>query len=107
MTELPIFIKELCDASIIEGEAVSLEVAIENSSNCTLQWFKDDVTLTEGGRVSFVNYGDGRYSLKIQDCEDHDSGEYCCVVQNEVGKITCTGKLSIESKYKLVSPGLL
>lgn len=98
LTGLPVFHKELVDMSITEGETVSLEVVIRNGSNCQLEWFKDDTALKEGGRLSFHNNGDGRYSLTIRDTEDDDSGEYCCAVQNEAGRITCTTKLSVQGK---------
>jgi len=103
LTESPVFAKELSDSSVIEGETVSLEVVISNNSDCNLEWFKNGSVLTEGGRVSFTNCGDGRYSLIIRDSEEDDSGEYCCVVQNEAGRVTCTGLLSIESKGNFVS----
>ena len=103
LTELPVFTKELSDASNIEGETVSLEVVIKSDSNCQLKWFKDGNAITEGGRISLVNCGEGRYSLVIQDAEDGDSGQYCCVAQNESGKVTSTGKLSVEGKRSFSS----
>ena len=78
---------------------MSLEVVIDNNSNCQLDWSKNGNKITEGGKVSLVSHKDGRYSLIIRDTEDDDSGEYCCVAQNEAGKVTCTGKLSVERKY--------
>lgn len=97
-TEPPVFTKELSDISINEGETVSFEVGIENDSNCHLEWLKNGVKVTEGERFSLVNHGEGGYSLTIRDTQDDDSGEYHCVAENEAGRVTCGGKLSIECK---------
>ncbi|XP_020628542.1 myopalladin-like isoform X2 [Orbicella faveolata] len=94
----PVFTKELSDISINEGETVSFEVGIENDSNCHLEWLKNGVKVTEGERFSLVNHGEGGYSLTIRDTQDDDSGEYHCVAENEAGRVTCGGKLSIECK---------
>ena len=103
-TEPPVFTKELSDISINEGETVSLEVGIENDKDCRLEWLKNDVTVIEGQRLSLINHGEGRYSLTIRDTQENDSGEYRCVVENESGKVTCAGRLSIERKYSGTSP---
>lgn len=92
------FTKELRDISINEGQTVSFEVDIENDSDCQLEWLKNGVKVTEDERFSLVNHGEGSYSLTIRDTQDDDSGEYLCVVENEAGRVTCGGKLSIECK---------
>ena len=99
--EIPVFLKGVSDTSVMEGETVSLEVLIDSDSDCQMEWFKNNNKLSEGGRISFVNDGHGRYSLIIRDAEDEDSGEYCCVAQNEAGKVSSAGKLSVESKYSV------
>ena len=85
----------------MEGETVSLEVLIDSDSDCQLQWFKNNNKLSEGGRLSFVKEGHGKFSLILRDAEDQDSGEYCCFAQNEAGKVSSAGKLSVESKYSV------
>ena len=89
------------DTSVKEGETVSLEVLIESDSDCQLEWFKNSNKLSEGGRISFVSNGQGQFSLILRDAEDEDSGEYRCVAQNEAGKVSSAGKLSVESKYSV------
>ena len=100
LTEPPVFTKELSDTSISEGETVSLDVVIENDTNCKLEWLRNDAAVIESQRLSFVNHGEGRHSLIIRDIEDDDSGEYCCVAENEAGKVMCAGKLFIERSCK-------
>ena len=85
----------------MEGETVSLEVLVESDSDCQLEWFKNSNKLSEGGRISFVSNGQGQFSLILRDAEDEDSGEYCCLAQTEVGKVSSAGKLSVESKYSV------
>lgn len=98
MIETPAFTKELRDILTNDGETVSLEVEIENDMSCQMEWLKNGITVTEGQRLALVNHGEGRYSLIIRDTQEDDSGEYCCVVKNEAGRVTCVAKLSIERK---------
>lgn len=85
----------------MEGQTVSLEVLIDGDSDIQLEWFKNSNKLSEGGRISFVSDGQGQFSLIVRDVEDEDTGEYCCVAQNEAGKVSSAGKLSVESKYSV------
>ena len=101
LLEIPVFLKGVSDTSAMEGETVSLEVLIDSDSDCQLQWFKNSNKLSEGGRISFVNDGHGKFSLILRDAEDEDSGEYRCVAQNEAGKVSSDGKLFVESKYSV------
>ena len=101
LLEIPVFLKGVSDTSAMEGETVSLEVLIDSDSDCQLQWFKNSNKLSEGERISFVNDGQGKFSLILRDAEDEDSGEYRCVAQNEAGKVSSAGKLSVESKYSV------
>lgn len=95
-TDPPEFEVELTDMNVNEGETVSLEVAVRLPLNCTLEWFKDAVDVEEGERHSFIDHGEGQYSLVIRDIEEDDMGEYCCVAENQAGRATCAGYLTVE-----------
>ena len=58
---------------------------------------KNAVDITESERISLTKHEEGRFTLVIRECEDDDTGEYCCVAQNEAGRVTCAGWLTIES----------
>ena len=92
----PEFELELEDLTAHEGEDVSLDVVVQSSAECQLEWFKDGVDVQESDRHSFVDNGDGQYSLVIQTVEEDDTGEYCCVAENPGGRATCAGYLTVE-----------
>lgn len=97
--ELPVFTKELHDVTVTERDTVTLEVVVSGDSPYELEWFKNAVDVTENDRVSFVRQGEGKYALIIRDCEDDDTGEYCCVAQNEAGRVACAGWLNVEGRF--------
>ena len=95
-TEVPVFSQELHDVTVNEHDTVTLEVIVSSNSAFELEWFKNAVDITESDRISLVKHEDGRFTLNIQDCDDDDTGEYCCVAQNEAGRVTCAGWLTVE-----------
>ena len=99
--ELPVFTLELHDVAVNERDTVTLEVVVSGNSPYEVEWFKNAVDVTESDRISLVMHNEGRFALVIRDCEDDDTGEYCCVAQNEAGRVTCAGWLTVEGR-KLV-----
>ena len=75
---------------------MTLEVIVSCTSPYELEWFKNAVDITESERISLTSHEGGRFTLVIRECEDDDTGEYCCVAQNEAGRVTCAGWLTIE-----------
>ena len=69
---------------------------VSGNSAYELEWFKNAVDITESERISLVKHDNGRFTLNIRDCEDDDTGEYCCVAQNEAGRVTCAGWLTVD-----------
>ena len=95
-TEVPVFTKELHDVTANERDTVTLEVVVSGNSPFELEWFKNAVDVTESERISLAKHDEGRFTLVIRECEDDDTGEYCCVAQNEAGRVTCAGWLTVE-----------
>ena len=73
-------------------------MVVSGDSPFELEWFKNAVDVTESERISLVKHDSGRFTLVIRDCEDDDTGEYCCVAQNEAGRVTCAGWLTVEGR---------
>lgn len=82
--------------TVSERDTVTLEVVVSGSSPYELEWFKNAVDIIESERISLTKHEGGRFTLVIRECEDDDTGEYCCVAQNEAGRVTCAGWLTIE-----------
>ena len=91
----PTFTKELADIAAQEGDTVTMEVTVAGE-DYDLEWFKNAVDVVEGGRFSFIDKGEGQHALVITNVEDDDTGEYCCVAQNDGGRSTCAGYFTVE-----------
>lgn len=54
--------------------------------------------MEEGTRYKFIDTGNGLFSLVISECEDDDTGEYCCVASNSAGRVTAAGNLFVKGE---------
>lgn len=95
----PVFTKELTDMTAKEGERVTMEVQV-NGEDYELEWFKNAVDIVEGGRFDFTTNGEGKHALVITNVEDDDTGEYCCVAQNDGGRNTCAGYFTVAGEFE-------
>ena len=64
--------------SIFEGQTATFTVQAEGSTPLIYQWQKDEVNLSNGGRISGAATG----TLQITDCNGSDEAAYRCVVEN-------------------------
>src|SRR5690606_34698857 len=72
--------------SVIENDLIVLSVSASGSGTLTYQWYKDDVALSNAGRIS----GAKSPSLKISEAELGDAGSYKVVVTNNISSVTTT-----------------
>ena len=94
----PVFEKEFGDVSVYEGETVTFEVLVSGDINCDIDWYKNGGDVEEGPRHKFTDNGNGLFSLVIPECEDDDTGEYCCVASNVAGRVTAAGNLLVRGE---------
>ncbi|XP_048590455.1 striated muscle preferentially expressed protein kinase-like isoform X3 [Nematostella vectensis] len=90
----PVFVHEFTDIEVKEGESVTLDVEVK-AEHYELEWYKNAVDVVEGGRVRFTSGEGGKHALVIEEVEDNDQGEYCCVAMNDAGRTTCAGNLTV------------
>jgi hypothetical protein len=95
-TEKPAFAKELEDINVSEGDSVTMEIIINGDPGCEVDWFYEGGEVNEREGVTIVNHGDGTHAVIIDECEEEDTGEYCCVFENDAGKATTRGYLTVE-----------
>lgn len=76
-----------------------MEAIVDGGPGCKVEWLFDGGEVNDREGVSIVDYGDGRHSVVINDCEEEDAGEYICLIVNENGKARSRGFLIVEGKF--------
>uniref|UniRef100_A0A3Q3NIS2 Ig-like domain-containing protein n=1 Tax=Labrus bergylta TaxID=56723 RepID=A0A3Q3NIS2_9LABR len=85
--EPPSFRKELLPIEAVRGSVAVLECEISGSAPFEVAWKKNKKRLSPDNKYSIVSQG-ALSSLEIRSFESADTGEYECVVSNEVGSVT-------------------
>uniref|UniRef100_A0A3B4HB97 Ig-like domain-containing protein n=1 Tax=Pundamilia nyererei TaxID=303518 RepID=A0A3B4HB97_9CICH len=85
--EPPSFRKELLSTEAVRGSVAVLECEIAGSAPLEVSWKKNKKRLSSDKKYSIVSQG-SLASLEIQSFESADTGEYECVISNEVGSAT-------------------
>ncbi|MBL8745941.1 MAG: immunoglobulin domain-containing protein [Phycisphaerae bacterium] len=77
----PVLLRPAADQSIQAGDTLVLSVEIGGQSPWTYQWFRGNVALTDGGRIS----GADASTLTITDAQVSDAGAYRVEIANSCG----------------------
>ncbi|XP_046632684.1 titin homolog isoform X7 [Daphnia pulicaria] len=68
-----------------EGDAVELQVLLTGTPPLKVVWVHNDSPLVDCPEFRHLDYGDGRYALRLADPFTHDSGVYFCEAYNLYG----------------------
>ena len=69
---------------VMPGRGVQFSVTATGTGPLSYQWQKDEVNLTDGGRIK----GASTSTLSITAVQKGDEGGYTCVVSNTAGAVT-------------------
>ncbi|KAL1131134.1 hypothetical protein AAG570_012371 [Ranatra chinensis] len=78
-----------------EGRPYELQIRVKGSEPMEVVWVKDKVEVPDCDDMRYVDYGDGRYGLRIADLFAPDAGEYSCEIFNEHGEAITTTNLTV------------
>lgn len=99
----PEFIETIKDITIQAGEEVRFDARVFGVPPPEVDWYKGKEALEDEGRFIIVDdVQKDLFTLIIEEALPSDSGEYKCVAFNELGNISCTGKLVVQGE--LISP---
>ena len=62
--------------------------------------YKDGAELSSGGKISVTSSGD-KYTLRVGDAQEADSGEYNITATSAGGQLSGTASLLVTSKHSL------
>ena len=79
----------------VQGNSLTLDCNPIGQPSPTVTWYKDNVQLTSGGRVSI----DGEGRLVIGSVVTLDGGSYRCEASSSVGVASATTSLTVLGKY--------
>uniref|UniRef100_A0AAX7UY94 Ig-like domain-containing protein n=1 Tax=Astatotilapia calliptera TaxID=8154 RepID=A0AAX7UY94_ASTCA len=97
----PSFRKELLSTEAVRGSVAVLECEIAGSAPLEVSWKKNKKRLSSDKKYSIVSQG-SLASLEIQSFESADTGEYECVVSNEVGSATSKSVLKQKEPARIL-----
>ncbi|KAK0180904.1 hypothetical protein PV327_003237 [Microctonus hyperodae] len=99
----PRFKKEMIDVIAKDGDKqVEFEVEVGGYPRPTLQWYINDVEITEE-KNEFASTQDGDvHKLILSNVKIEHSGRYTCKLRNEYGKNASTSNLIVYCKPKIV-----
>ena len=95
----PEITKPLQDLTVTEGDTARFEVEISGNPKPDVEWFNNDAKI-EGNEETLLESDGNIHKLVLMDVLPEDEGDYMVTATNEVGKVSCTGKLSVQEKIK-------
>ncbi|XP_061633379.1 striated muscle preferentially expressed protein kinase isoform X3 [Phyllopteryx taeniolatus] len=87
------------DVDVYAGETSRLAVVVEGKPDPDIQWYKDDLLLSESSYFTFV-YDDPEYSLVILNAHTEHSGVYTCTAKNIAASNSCKAELTVHTERK-------
>ena len=95
----PELTKTLQDLSLTEGDTAQFEVEVTGVPKPDVHWTTDNAEII-GNEETVLETSGNTYRLILKDIVPDDEGEYTLTATNEAGKVSCTGKLSVQEKIK-------
>lgn len=87
---------------VLTGANVTFTSIIKGTPPFNVSWFKGSSELVSGDRCN-VSFEDAVAELELFDVDTSQSGEYTCIVSNEVGKASCTARLHVKGLFDCYS----
>ncbi|XP_053597033.1 obscurin isoform X2 [Microplitis demolitor] len=99
----PRFKKEMTDVIAREGDAeVKISIEVAGYPRPSLQWFINDMEITED-KTEFSKSQEGDvHTLKITDVKTEHAGRYTCRLKNQYGKKESKANLTVYCRPKLL-----
>uniref|UniRef100_A0A8C5WRF4 Myopalladin n=1 Tax=Laticauda laticaudata TaxID=8630 RepID=A0A8C5WRF4_LATLA len=94
----PIFDKRLKHFRVLEGYPATFTCKIVGIPIPKVYWFKDGKQISKkNGHFKMIREGDGTCSLHIETTTNDDDGNYTFMAANPQGRISCSGRLMVQT----------
>lgn len=94
----PIFLTELKDKYLIEGDTAKFEVTINGFPKPQVAWLYNEEPIRPNEYITIEELPDGKYILTIDDVSADDVGRYSIVATNKFGKASSDAGLFVSPK---------
>uniref|UniRef100_A0A8C4R4Z6 Palladin, cytoskeletal associated protein n=1 Tax=Eptatretus burgeri TaxID=7764 RepID=A0A8C4R4Z6_EPTBU len=94
----PYLDRKLKHYKAFEGSPVTLSCRLSGTPLPKIYWFKDGVQLSKKSEhYTILREGDGACTLHISEITVDDDGNYTIMAANPQGRISCTGRLMVQT----------
>ena len=96
--QAPVFLEELTPFTCHEGDSVNYVCKVFGVPEPDIIWYRDNVELKLGDRLSLDYDEEGVCTLLIRDVAMEDVADYTCKATNDVGEATTAASLVVQGK---------
>lgn len=98
-TSGPFFTTRLEDVVVDAGEEARLDARVFGVPEPHVEWYRGSEKILDEGRFVHVDaIEEDLFTLIIEQSEPGDSGQYKCVVSNEISQTSCEAQLTVKGK---------
>ena len=90
---VPFFREKPQTVAIVDGENSDISCLVVGDPTPTVQWFKNDMVITESKRIKFLTDNQGRSILRFSPAIEYDIGIYKAVARNKIGQTVARSRV--------------
>lgn len=87
--------KKLSDLTVIVGESIELQAAVEGSQPISVLWLKDKGEIIRESDNLWISYSENIATMRIGNAEPANAGKYVCQIKNDAGVQECFATLTV------------
>uniref|UniRef100_A0A8C3KN32 Ig-like domain-containing protein n=1 Tax=Calidris pygmaea TaxID=425635 RepID=A0A8C3KN32_9CHAR len=91
----PTFVKKLSDLTVVVGESIELQAAVEGSQPISVLWLKDKGEIIRESDNLWISYSENIATMRIGNAEPANAGKYICQIKNDAGFQECFATLTV------------
>lgn len=87
--------KKLSDLTVVVGESIELQAAVEGSQPISVLWLKDKGEIIRESDNLSISYSENIATMQIGNAEPANAGKYICQIKNDAGVQECFATLTV------------
>lgn len=87
--------KKLSDLTVVAGESIELQAAVEGSQPISVLWLKDKGEIIRESENLWISYSENVATMRIGNTEPANAGKYVCQIKNDAGVQECFATLTV------------
>lgn len=87
--------KKLSDLTVVVGESIELQAAVEGSQPISVLWLKDKGEIIQESDNLWISFSENIATMRIGHAEPANAGKYTCQIKNDAGVQECFATLAV------------